>query len=680
MVELVCTSFADHITRMHREFATQRAVFDLPADKWFRADPGGPDLSVRFHDQRAGNAAGPAAGPHGQMAQNIVLSYLAGGRIMELKTVQINDQLRIPRPCIDATNVGYNVEWSQELRLHESLHEYVSGAMLVHIIRNTPLFAGGGNGLANADFSGLSSDVIYDMSVGYDLAGIRSPRVRRFIEGMLDATAIVDAMRLQIPSEYAALRDLDYPTRLSTSITLSTFHGCPADEIEKICEHLITEYGVNVIVKMNPPMLGKERLEHLLHDALGYDQIRVHQPAYTNGLQFDESIEMIRRLDALARKCDRRVGAKFSNTLEVENHRDFFTPDNKVMYMSGAPLFVITMALTARFREAVGPDCPITFSAGVDQKNFLDVAACDIKPVTTCTDLLRPGGFARLPKYLTNLSADMTRLGATHMSEYVIARCENADALADAKRKHPGIDDVALAGWINTRKVADHAANDPRYHAKNNSKVPKRIASRLVVFDCITCDKCIPVCPNDANFTYPLAQQKFEYTDYRISPSGDVTPDGEHKLFETKQSMQIANFADYCNECGNCDTFCPEYGGPFIEKPTFFSRLEDFQRHRDHDGFIVSRRGTIDTIQGRIVGAEYLLKINRNTGEFQFIDDKAQIDFDKKCQPMSAARLDNSNDDHTINMRVFHTLRLLTEGVLDPKRINPVNAHKKVSG
>ena len=64
------------------------------------------------------------------MAQNIVLAWLAGSRILELKTVQINDRLVLPRPCIDATTVGYNVEWSQELRLAESLREYVAGSML----------------------------------------------------------------------------------------------------------------------------------------------------------------------------------------------------------------------------------------------------------------------------------------------------------------------------------------------------------------------------------------------------------------------------------------------------------------------------------------------------------------------------------------------------------------------
>ena len=45
------------------------------------------------------------------------LAWLAGGRIMELKTVQVQDDLDIPRPCIHVPNVGFNVEWSQELRV-----------------------------------------------------------------------------------------------------------------------------------------------------------------------------------------------------------------------------------------------------------------------------------------------------------------------------------------------------------------------------------------------------------------------------------------------------------------------------------------------------------------------------------------------------------------------------------
>jgi len=67
---------------------------------------------VDVHGHTAATPLGPAAGPHTQLAQNIVLSYLVGCRIFELKTVQILDELVIPRPCIDMRTVGFNVEWS----------------------------------------------------------------------------------------------------------------------------------------------------------------------------------------------------------------------------------------------------------------------------------------------------------------------------------------------------------------------------------------------------------------------------------------------------------------------------------------------------------------------------------------------------------------------------------------
>ena len=68
------------------------------------------------------------------MAQNIVLSWLGGGRTFELKTIQILDELDIERPCIDMENVGYNIEWSQELTLDESLVEYAKSALLLAVV------------------------------------------------------------------------------------------------------------------------------------------------------------------------------------------------------------------------------------------------------------------------------------------------------------------------------------------------------------------------------------------------------------------------------------------------------------------------------------------------------------------------------------------------------------------
>src|SRR5262249_8829907 len=149
-----------------------------------------------------------------------------GSRIIELKTVQINDELKIPRPCIDAANVGYNVEWSQELKLDKSLREYVAGSMLIEILRHA--------GIPGPEAAGEAGDTVLDMSVGYDLEGIRSQHVRSWMAEMRDASSIVEELRREIPEEFSRFRDIDFNTKISNSITLSTFHGCPANEIERI--------------------------------------------------------------------------------------------------------------------------------------------------------------------------------------------------------------------------------------------------------------------------------------------------------------------------------------------------------------------------------------------------------------------------------------------------------------
>src|SRR5512138_3422557 len=178
MAVLAPYPFPGLIRRMFRELQQRKSIFDLPARSFSLAQgDAARDFSVSFHGHRAATPFGPAAGPQSQLAQNIVLSWLAGGRVIELKTVQINDRLEIPRPCIDMQTVGYNVEWSQELRLEQSLQEYVKAAMLIRMLAASgrlPLVEG-------------FADTVFDMSVGYDFAGITSERVRAFIRGMRNA-------------------------------------------------------------------------------------------------------------------------------------------------------------------------------------------------------------------------------------------------------------------------------------------------------------------------------------------------------------------------------------------------------------------------------------------------------------------------------------------------------------
>ena len=692
MAELIPASIASLLRRMLREHEREGKVFDLPARKFWH---GAPDLdtSVLFHGRRAASPLGPAAGPQDQMAQNVVLAWLAGSRILELKTVQINDRLVIPRPCIDATTVGYNVEWSQELRLEQSLREYVSGAMLVDVLKHTNLLG------QPSDV--LKHDTILDMSVGYDLAGIRSPPVRGWIESMKNARAEVAALRNEIPPDLARWRDVEFTSALSDQITLSTFHGCPAGEIEGIVRFLLTEMDVHVTVKLNPTLLGREAVDGLLHDVLGYDEVRTRPRDFEKDLQWGQALEMTDRLSEVARSRGRRFQVKFSNTLVVENHRPFFPASEAVMYLSGEPLHVITLNLVEKYRRA-RPEVPISFSAGVDARNYPDCAALGFTPITTCTDLLRPGGYGRLPKYAENLEERMRALGVRRLGDYVVKAGGQGDeavrrvapdgpvrsALAAALRSEDvdllGIlteagqadlydELVRTAALLNTPALVEKATRDPRYRAEANRKPPRKLGSRLWLFDCVNCDKCVPVCPNDSNFVYETGVLRREYESYRYEKGEmQAVPAG---LFEVKKQHQIANFQDFCNECGNCDTFCPEDGGPYIEKPRFFGSLEAWKALPGRDGFFAERADSIDAIWARIRGVEYHLEVDRTLDRGLFTDGVLQLEVrHSERRVVAASAREGADEGRVIDFAAYLNMALAVDGVLDTRRANPVNA------
>lgn len=672
MPELTPYPFEHLVRRMFHEFRREQKIFDLPATKFWRGmrDPA-MSAGVRLHGRAAGTALGPAAGPHTQMAQNIVLSWLGGSRIIELKTIQVNDRLTIPRPCIDMTNVGYNVEFSQELRLQQSLEEYVKAWMLIRMLEEEELL-GPAKRISEtpADAHPHFYDCIFDLSVGYNLEGIQSETVQAVIRGLMDASATIDHFREQIPDEFAHLRRISYEPHIVSTATLSTFHGCPPDEIERIVDYLMREDGLHAVIKMNPTMLGEERLHELLHDVMGYTDLVVNPAALTSGLQFDQSLPIVSRLRATAHSLGLELGCKFTNTLEVINHREFFPQSEKIMYMSGAPLHPIAFELALKFREAYRQHCastgaddgriPISFSAGVDKHNFADCVASGFAPVTTCTDLLKPGGFGRQIEYLLVLENEMHRVGARTVDEFI-------------QLSAAGDPDGAIA---NHRRIAPRVvAPDSRYVKSRNSVAPKRINSHLAIFDCITCDKCIPVCPNDANFTYETPECAISYRDFTIS--NGAIEFGEPAELKLKKSRQIANYSAFCNECGNCDTFCPEYGGPFIEKPTFFPDFEQWKAFHAFDGFFIRTSEDCEEIFARIKGAEYSLRRPLDgSGECTACDwfrcPAGEVVMDRSTVTPSKVASENSGGGF-VDVCIYLTLRILLEGVLHARSINYVN-------
>ena len=454
MAELRPYPFPRLLSRLSRDLESGQSLLGLPKRLWILGAPG-KDLSVDFHGRRASTPLGPAAGPHTQLAQNIVLSWLGGCRIMELKTVQALDQLNIPRPCIDMRTVGFNVEWSQELRLGQSLEEYAKASMLIDILRRGALPLAPGFG-----------DTIFDMSVGYDLAGVRGAGVRGFIKGMKDASAVVARLRGEIPASLSRWRDLDFSTRLSGSVTLSTFHGCPPEEIERIALFLMEEMGLSTVIKLNPTLLGPEETRRLLGEVLGYADIRIPDEAFEKDARWEEVVDFVGRLKERARALGTGFGVKFSNTLVTENPGDFLPASEKTRYLSGAPLHVLAMQLVDRFRKVFGDSVPVSFSGGIDRRNFPDAVSLGLVPVTVCSDLLGPGGYGRLKGYFEELGTRMDKAGAATIADFILkAQGRRAEGLEKAKL----LNTQAYAAAAPTRAMLWDSTLNPRARSNPGS-------------------------------------------------------------------------------------------------------------------------------------------------------------------------------------------------------------------
>lgn len=503
------------LDRVQREWSSRQRIFDLPTARIYNVGAG-PDISTEFLGHSISTPVGPAAGPHTQLAQNIVLAWLGGGRLFELKTVQVLDNLEIGRPCIDMETIGYNIEWSQELKVPDSIEEYVKASMMLEILGQwEPLkpYLGDDPGAH-----------VFDLSVGYDLEGISTEKVANFIASMMDGSEIVERLRSELTGEWEQFKDFPFRTKLSDTLTLSTFHGCPPEQIELITKHLITEHGLNVIVKLNPTLLGHDRVQSILHDTLGYTDLRLQPQAFKDDLQFDRALVLIEDLLAFATEHGKAFGIKLTNTLIVDNHKGFMPEDS--MYMSGPPLHVLAMTLLSELHRALpgklrvdgNADAPIqvSWSAGINGKNLADSVKLGLVPVTICSDLLKPGGYGRLAPMLKKLAAAMKAAEADDLAAFVASA-------------GPGSVDRYVASLYAPDTNGD-------YHKDGNSKLPRSVDNDLEQWGCVACNFCVTVCPNDAflKLPSPIEGSRWEYV----------------------------VLGESCNECGNCLTFCPEDGDP----------------------------------------------------------------------------------------------------------------------
>jgi len=113
----------------------------------------------------------------------------------------------------------------------------------------------------------------------------------------------------------------------------------------------------------------------------------------------------------------------------------------------------------------------------------------------------------------------------------------------------------------------------------------KQEASRCLYCDEI-CNICVTVCPNRANYAYDVKpivyhlQKAVKKEDNTIAIEEDID-------FNISQQYQVLNIADFCNECGNCTTFCPTSGSPFKDKPKFYLTIKSF--NETENGYYLSK-------------------------------------------------------------------------------------------
>ncbi len=421
---------------------------------------------------------GPAAGPHTQLAQNIIVSYLCGGRFFELKTVQKLDELEIEKPCIDAPDEGYNTEWSTELTVPQAYDEYLKAWFVLHIIKE--VFK-----LSENEQSGF----LFNMSVGYDLAGIKTKKIDDFIEHLKNAEKnplfneykkIIRKFAQHNPEYSKSIEEVlskIFPL-ISDSITLSTMHGCPPDEIESICEYLLTEKKLHTFVKLNPTLLGYDRVREIL-DGQGFSDIALHRDSFEKDLQFDAAVPMLIRLMKVAEVENKKFGVKLSNTLAVGNNDTRLPGDEK--YMSGRALYPITITLAAEIAHAFDGKLPISYSGGASFWNIVDILETGIKPITFATVLLKPGGYVRLKQ----------------LAEII-------------ENNH--IENKIFIDFKRLKELAERALTNQQFTKREFASSDLKIKKELTPFDCFIapCKERCPIHQDVPEYIRAIEEERFD--------------------------------------------------------------------------------------------------------------------------------------------------------------------------
>jgi len=149
----------------------------------------------------------------------------------------------------------------------------------------------------------------------------------------------------------------------------------------------------------------------------------------------------------------------------------------------------------------------------------------------------------------------------------------------------------------------------------------KEEADRCLMCDEL-CDVCVSVCPNLANQGYNV--NPFKAVIPKITMIGQKRTIEQDRVFEITQSRQTYNVADWCNECGNCATFCPTSGKPYLDKPKVHISKQSF--NQSPFGFYIQSDENGKSVEYKDGFNKYKLVVNSDELIYESADVKAHLD------------------------------------------------------
>ena len=181
----------------------------------------------------------------------------------------------------------------------------------------------------------------------------------------------------------------------------------------------------------------------------------------------------------------------------------------------------------------------------------------------------------------------------------------------------------------NKREIAVKQKDVPIEERNNFEAVIHPLTKTQAIYEakrCLQCDVicnvCVSVCPNNAFIGFEIKPEELLIP--TINYNNDNFKVSKKKRLDIKQKYQVICVADWCNECGNCTTFCPTAGTPYKDKNRLHFDKAAFKN--EGRGFLLSTDGDLKQLIMKKDGKLSVLSLNWDALIFENDDCMAVLD------------------------------------------------------